>query len=128
MHADTRDLRLPGEVLTFAVEHVVLIMAPLLFIWQRRFNVCEPRVLCMWAVLFLFHVDILLPVSLIWGGNINYIVVPPRGVLRWFEEHYRLAMGGLCILLTMIVRLGLTEAWMWLLFKLAPAFKAKKTA
>jgi hypothetical protein len=122
--ADFRDLRMPGEVFTYIAEHLVLVLLPLLFVYQRRFNVCHPRILYMWAVLFLFHVDVLLPVSLYAGGNINYIVVPPRGILRWFEQHYRLAMGGFCILLTMAMRLGVSNLWMWLLARIRPQFAA----
>lgn len=83
---DTRDLLLPGEVFTFWAEHAVLVALPLLYMWQRRFVLYKPRILLMWGILFLYHVDVLLPVSFISGGNLNYMMVrspllPPCGAL-----------------------------------------------
>ena len=73
--ADTRDLKLPGEVFTFYLEHVLLVALPLIYLTQRRFNLFDGRVLYQWALMFLYHVDVLLVVSILAGGNINYMMV-----------------------------------------------------
>lgn len=74
-HADTRDLKLPFEVFSFFFEHALLVGLPLVYLVTRRFNVYKPRVFFVWAAMFLYHVDILLPVSLIAGSNLNYMMV-----------------------------------------------------
>lgn len=58
--------------------------------------------------------------------------VPPTGILREFSQYYRPVMGALCIVLTMLMRLGITNTWMAIVSaverRLPGAVDAKKAA
>ena len=53
-----------------------------------------PWVLC-WLVFWLMHLDLFFPLSLISGGNVNYVLAPPNiGALRSIAGiYYRPAVG-----------------------------------
>lgn len=85
----------------------------LLCVWQ-------PRVLYFWSLKFLYHVVVLLPASLAFAGNLNYMMVPPNGPLLIAGKLYRPVMGGVCIVLTVLMRLVLTKLTLWLCSKAPP--------
>lgn len=107
---DTRDLHLPTERFCFYLQHALLVGLPMLLIARRKFHLYRPRVLYSWAWKFAYHVDVLLPASLVFGGNLNYMLVPPPGPLANFGFMYRPVMGLVCILLTALVRYGVVGA------------------
>ncbi len=77
--ADTRDLKLFGERFSFFLQHTLLVGLPIVYLARRRFNVYQPRVVYSWAWKLLFHTDVLVPVSLLVGANLNYVVVRASG-------------------------------------------------
>ncbi len=79
---DTRDLKLPGEKISFFTQHVLMVGLPMVMIARRRFHLYHPRVLYCWAVKFMLHVNVLLPVSLLFGSNLNYMLVSRCGASR----------------------------------------------
>jgi len=69
---DTRGLsRTNGEFEMFFVYHVALLVLPLVWVARRRFTLyAGPRaVLATWAFLFLLHLDVFLPVSMLTGAG-----------------------------------------------------------
>ena len=66
---------MPGECVSFFVQHVLLVGLPVVYIARRRFHLYEPRIWYCFSWKLLFHTDVLVPVSLALGGNLNYVVV-----------------------------------------------------
>jgi hypothetical protein len=66
---------LPGERILFYVQHVTLVVAPLVAILCRRFFLYRPRVLYCWGLMACYHWNVLLPVSLLTGTNLNFMMV-----------------------------------------------------
>uniref|UniRef100_A0A7S4N1I1 Uncharacterized protein n=1 Tax=Guillardia theta TaxID=55529 RepID=A0A7S4N1I1_GUITH len=79
------------SIFNFFVLHVLLAVAPLHFEWQESFPFKKGlfAVTMGFALLGILHWTILLPVSILVGNNINYMMSPPKGPLLWFGDHYR---------------------------------------
>ncbi len=57
------------------MQHWLLVGAPVLLVARRRYHLYSPRVLYSWAFMFLFHLDVLVPWSLVFNGNVGYVMV-----------------------------------------------------
>jgi len=109
LQPDTRDLLMPGECASFFAQHLTLTLLPMVFIALRRFDLYEPRAFVCWGWKLLYHIDVLLPLSLYVGANLNYVVVPPPGPLIAFGSYYRQAMSAGSLVMMMAVRYAIVE-------------------
>jgi hypothetical protein len=91
-----------GEFFLFYFEHILLILLP--FIETRFFfsNIHQPflrdkikRVLFSLACFGIHHIQIMTPVSLVSGVQINYQTHLPRYAVPWFGRGYKLAITSL---------------------------------
>ncbi len=57
------------------MQHWLLVGVPVLLVARRRYHLYSPRVLYSWAFMFLFHLDVLVPWSLVFNGNVGYVMV-----------------------------------------------------
>lgn len=101
---DTSTLLLPLEPEFFHVQHWLLVGVPVLLVARRRYHLYSPRVLYSWAFMFLFHLDVLVPWSLVFNGNVGYVMVPPPGALAEFGFLFRIVLGLISIPLTAAAR------------------------
>lgn len=62
-----------------------------------------------WAVHCLYHWDVLLPLSVLWGHNINYMLTPPPVLYRACHTLYHVAQAVVCLALTLCARMGALE-------------------
>ncbi|KAF9993686.1 hypothetical protein BGZ80_008059 [Entomortierella chlamydospora] len=53
------------------------------------------------SIFALYHSFILSTISLLKGENLNYLLVPPPGILQSFGKWYRPVMYMFCVLLTL---------------------------
>jgi hypothetical protein len=96
---DTRGLDYFLEKEFFYVQHVLLAVLPLVWVARRRFPllVASDTVTLSWAVFLLIHFVVFLPASLLSGRNVNYMLVPPHGLLRLFGALFRPVMSLMCL-------------------------------
>jgi len=88
---DLGQLRLPFEILNFWIQHYILLLTPLyLLFFSTRFPL-EPSVsttLLALGLLGLFHYVLQLPVAMMTGVNVNYMLWPPPGVPTVYTGPY----------------------------------------
>lgn len=122
---DMRGLDLPGEQFNFWLEHVVLVLLPVIWIARRRFDIIggAPFTFMSWCVFWVIHGVFLIPVSVVTGSNIDYVLAPPKqwpsnannDPKSWFHPStfYPLAMAFFFVV-AFVVRFGLINATVWL--------------
>ncbi len=98
---DLRDYTLPFEVATFFIQHALMIALPVWFARTARFPVYEGRYAAWraYALGTLAFYGFLVPLSAALGANLNYMMSPPPGVLRWFGRAYRPVQMVFCSVL-----------------------------
>lgn len=117
MMPDNRGVKLPLEKEVSLIHHYVLIVLPIVWIAQRRYPLYKfslATTMQCWLVYWLFHTDVLFPVSLMKGYNLGYIITPPQvAALRYFQSYYRIACCLSCFFFT-VVSLLIVQAVAWL--------------
>jgi uncharacterized membrane protein YgcG len=101
---DLRDYTLPFETVAFFAQHIFMIASPVLFILRRKFHIIrghriEIAAYAFGTAVFFFF---LVPVSILNGVNLNYMLSPPPGILAQFGRAYRPVQMVLCIILLII--------------------------
>lgn len=71
-----------GETFSFFFQHWVLCLLPAVWLLRQRFALFTGAraVLFAWACISALHFCLLLPVTLLFGMNVNYMAAPPPGV------------------------------------------------
>jgi len=87
---DLSQLHLPFEVSNFWIQHYVLFFTPLYLLFSGRFPLAPSKPLFLFSIGLglLFHYDLQLPVALLTGVNVNYMLWPPPGVPAIFTTTY----------------------------------------
>ncbi|KAF9970954.1 hypothetical protein BGZ73_006180 [Actinomortierella ambigua] len=101
---DLRDYNLFLEIENFYIEHYLLLLAPFYMVWSNRYVVWPLSMsvaLMSFSFFALYHSLILSSFALIKGENLNYLLVPPPGILQQFGRWYRPVMYAFCVFLTM---------------------------
>ena len=105
------------EIVSFFVQHALLLLLPAVWMARRRFALVQPPAVSargcvtMWAVLSVVHWDVFAPLSYLTGHNVNYMLVPPGGPLHKSAglipaPYYRLVMLLVCLPLAYLTRSG----------------------
>lgn len=100
------------EKVSFFTQHTLLVVVPAVWIARRRFSIAQPPTanplscITMWALLSVAHWDFFAPLSYLTGHNVNYMLVPPNGLLFQFGRWYRLFMLLGCLPLSFLMRMG----------------------
>ena len=107
----------PFEALNWGVQHALLLLVPLHLVLSRRFAVARYSGPAFFAASFfvmcLFHYAVLVPVSLLSGTNLNYMLCPPAGTpLAWFGKWYRPPTLLICATGAWLLRYVALEAFM----------------
>lgn len=127
---DLRDYGLPWEIPFFFGQHWLITLIPFYLIFRRRFQIyaCWPWAVAAHTFWSLYHLVVLFPASVVFGVNLNYMLVAPGG-LRSFGQNYRSVMQGLCVVLVVIswVTIGATIAVRNRLCPTSTTTKRKKT-
>ncbi|KAJ1501369.1 hypothetical protein HMI54_010035 [Coelomomyces lativittatus] len=92
---DLRDCDLFFERYNFWIEHLLLLITPVYILLKRRLALFPLTPNLAFAAFFfkaLYHSLLLSLVSLIFGVNVNYLLLPPPGTLEVFSHFYRLVM------------------------------------
>ena len=82
LRPDLRDYWQFFEVPMFWIEHVLILIAPLVLMVTQRYRLLAPSVPMVMAAFFSFatyHSLILAPAAWISGNNLNYLMFPPPG-------------------------------------------------
>ncbi|KAK9701974.1 hypothetical protein K7432_011464 [Basidiobolus ranarum] len=119
---DYRSFTVFLEVENFHLEHWIILLSPLYIFYTRKVAVWRPSVsmtLAAYCFYGIYNGTILLPLSLIYGQNVNYHLTPPVQLLPIFGKYYRLGMNFVCLPVTFLMR------WVFvsLAFKLTPRAK-----
>lgn len=107
---DTRGLDLPGEVVNYWVGHVVLVGLPMVWLAMRRFHCFASWQLSVvtWAGVFLAHYTLLLPLSLLYRENVNFMLVPPAAYPSTVAaDYYRVLAGTAFLVLVALCQHGI---------------------
>ncbi len=104
-----------GEIVLFYVQHVLLLVVPMLWIAQRRYTLYGglAPIIIGWLVYLIVQYDLQFAVSLFSTANVSYMLVPPIGPLRLFGPYYRLAFAAAALPMGLLC-LGLVRAIAWL--------------
>jgi hypothetical protein len=122
---DLRECNLFFEYENFWIEHFMLVIVPIVFIFKKRFllypyhtgigklinynyNINDISILtfiafCAFLVHAIWHSLVLSIVALYSGRNLNYLLSPPPGILQNFGRSYRVVMYCACLLLTILI-------------------------
>eukprot|EP00020_Sapocribrum_chincoteaguense_P009093 CAMPEP_0170744852 /NCGR_PEP_ID=MMETSP0437-20130122/7996_1 /TAXON_ID=0 /ORGANISM="Sexangularia sp." /LENGTH=319 /DNA_ID=CAMNT_0011083563 /DNA_START=32 /DNA_END=989 /DNA_ORIENTATION=+ len=101
---DTSALHRFGEVEAFWIHHILVLLAPLYLLFRRRYTWHSGLGPWKTAVAFalLFHNLVQLPLALLSGVNINYMLIPPPGQ-PLVGRFYRFFMGSFQAVICFIV-------------------------
>lgn len=115
---DLRGYDLPFEIENFWIEHLLLVIAPVMMIFNNRLAVL-PLSFDIAFVSFVFkatyHSLVLAIVSLYTGRNLNYMLTPPPGPVETFGLFYRPMMYVNSFILTILTRYVLVTIVTWAL-------------
>eukprot|EP00040_Diaphanoeca_grandis_P019165 m.100988 g.100988 ORF g.100988 m.100988 type:complete len:307 (-) comp27294_c0_seq1:70-990(-) len=106
MAADLRDYNNNLEIMFFITMHVLIIGLPYLWIARGTFPIYESRNYDIYMMMMLLHFWIYLPVSLLSGWHINYMMQPPTQ-LRLVGKFYRWIMSTAGLIFTVLTREGM---------------------
>jgi hypothetical protein len=118
---DTSNSTMFFEIPYFYIQHVTLLVLPLVWIQRRRFHLYGGvgPFLLLWGFNFFFlHYIVFFGMGLVFEKNVNYMFVPPRPLVALLSPHplllryYRTVMGLLCLVLTMLSRFVVVELWL----------------
>eukprot|EP01089_Gocevia_fonbrunei_P020191 TRINITY_DN7449_c0_g1_i4.p1 TRINITY_DN7449_c0_g1~~TRINITY_DN7449_c0_g1_i4.p1 ORF type:complete len:285 (+),score=10.02 TRINITY_DN7449_c0_g1_i4:35-889(+) len=115
---DTSDVRFPFQMEVFYLQHISLLFAPLLFLWNDRFKIDRTDTYFFWMSIFtvtLFHYDVHLILGLIFKVNVNYLVWPPPNIGFFIGRFYRLKLM-IALQFAMWVS-GYVKVWVFLKIK-----------
>lgn len=80
---DLKALIMPGEVTYFFLQHWTLLLLPLVWMLRRRYPLYRATLrltTLMWSLFSVLHWTVLFPFSIACNANINYMLMPPKGV------------------------------------------------
>jgi len=89
--ADLRDYTTSAEVVFFFVHHAVIMFVPVVCLVEDIFPVYPLELNGTYAVTLAQHWMVYLPVSVVTGWHIQYMMHPPKQ-LRGMERNYRIVM------------------------------------
>jgi len=85
----------------FWIQHVTLLLAPYLLVWNKRFELYRGEkhgvdfLMKAIAVMFLFHINLHLVPGLFTGINLSYLLWPPNAATFWQGRLYKYKMAAL---------------------------------
>ncbi|KJE90021.1 hypothetical protein CAOG_01402 [Capsaspora owczarzaki ATCC 30864] len=107
---DFRDYGMYLEIHFFIMQHLALVIVPLVWVYTGRFPLVSMYGRGFSVTIFaffvhaLYHSFVLASLALYTGNNLNYLMSPPTGILESFGSFYRPVMYAFCLVLTIIVR------------------------
>lgn len=107
---DFRDYGMPFEVTFFYIQHIFLVVLPIVWLITGKFAIVSMRgngfivTLVAFFAHAIYHSFVLALVGLYTGKNVNYLMSPPTGILEHFGIFYRPVMYIFCFALTVFMR------------------------
>jgi hypothetical protein len=103
------------ELENWFIQHFLLTLLPLYYIGIGRYDILSGWgiFLLSYGSLFLAHVIIFVPASLLTGLNVNFVMCPPTS-LEQFGSAYRIVMLGVSFGLMAVIRYGVLQPYVWL--------------
>jgi len=104
--ADLRDYKHVVEIINFFTLHIAIVLAPVYHIVRGTFAIYPSDVFGCGTVFIMYHWLCCLPLAILTGWNIDYMMCPPTQ-LRKLGGNYRIVMAVVGYLLAAAMRLGL---------------------